>query len=195
MWLDKQFHSKLDELWSRRTARIRSVVTPQGVGHPKIFTKALREKHINELLEIASRILLKRQGRKEFARVVESRHLKHISGHGLLARGDDLLAWAGAKLHGPIVYAFWSGKKCLYVGKGSSWKRLHCYEKSAYLLQARCIEVFCVTGQSQLGKAECLATHLFGPRDNKMKASKVKWGKACPICKKHDEVRRDLKMK
>jgi len=61
------------------------------------------------------------------------------------------------------------------------------------LLQATCAEVFCVAGQSQLGKAECLATHLFNPRDNKMKASKVKWGKACPICKKHDQVRRDLK--
>jgi len=81
-------------------------VTPQGVGHPKVFTKQVREKYINELLETASAILLKRNGHKEFAKTVDSRHLKHIAGHGLIARGDDLLAWAEAKLHGPIVYVF-----------------------------------------------------------------------------------------
>jgi len=102
-------------------------------------------------------------------------------------------AWSEARLEGPIVYAFGRGRKCLYVGKGSSWKRLCSYVKSAYLLQATCVEVFCITTRSQLGKTECLATHLFNPRDNKMKASRTKWGKACPICKKHDEVQKDLK--
>jgi hypothetical protein len=78
------------------------------------------------------------------------------------------------------------------VGKGKSWRRLRSYDRSAYL-HAQCIEVFEITSKSQLGKAECLATHLFEPRDQKVKPAKVKWGKACPICRKHDDVRDKLK--
>jgi len=103
-----------------------------------------------------------------------------------------MLDWAGSSLSGPIVYGFWKGNRCLYIGKGGSWRRLKSYEKSAYLLQATRIKAFCIKTKSQLAKAECLATHLFNPRDKKMKPAKVKWGKKCPICRKHDEVRRQV---
>ena len=102
------------------------------------------------------------------------------------------LAWAESALPGPIVYGFWRGRRCLYIGKGGSWRRLKSYEKSAYLLQATRIKAFCITTQSNLPKAECLATHLFDPRDKKMKPAKVKWGKKCPVCREHDFVQHQV---
>jgi hypothetical protein len=192
MSLAKHFSNKLEDLWKRRTAELRALVIPRGVGQPPKFSRQVRQRYINHLLDDASKILLKRDGWSEFRKIAPHRRLWQIKGHGLLNRGSNLLKWAETKLPGPIVYTFWRGRKCLYVGKGGTWKRLHSYEKSAYLLQANCIEVFLVTNKSQLGKAECLATHLFQPRDEKVKPAKEKWGKACPICRKHDAIRDEL---
>jgi hypothetical protein len=192
MAMAKHFSNKLDELWRRRTASLRALVIPRGAGAPPKFSRSVRERLIEDLLADSTKILLAREGKAALKAVTASHHLKHIKGHGLLKRGKNLLGWAKAALHGPIVYAFWRGKKCLYVGKGASWKRLKSYEKSVYLMHSGSIEVFCITTKGQLGKAECLATHLFEPRDKKVKPAKVKWGKACPICRKHDLVRTEL---
>jgi hypothetical protein len=192
MSLAKQFSKKLDILWKRRTAKIRDIVIPKKAGKPLGFAKKARDKNIGELLEIASDILVKRDGHSEFEKVKRHRHLTKIKGHGVNSRAKNMLAWAKSKLNGPIVYSFWNGKKCIYVGKGKSWKRLKNYDKSIYLKEARIIEVFCINTQGNLGKAECLATHLFEPRDNKVKAAKTKWGKECPICRKHDQMREEL---
>lgn len=193
MSLAKQFSNKLEALWKRRTAELRSIVIPQGVGQPLAFSPQVRDRLINDLLDDASEILVKRDARAEFKKTYQSRHLKKIKGHGLLKRGKNLVSWAGSSLKGPIIYAFWSGSKCLYLGKGKSWRRLKNYDKSAYLLSANSVEVFCISTKNQLGKAECLATHLFEPRDNQVKAARVKWGKECPVCREHDRVRDKLK--
>ncbi|SRR5258706_11561757 len=193
MAIAKQFNKHLDELWRRRTGSLRSWVIPRGAGKPPKFTRRVRQKLINELLDIASEILVNRDGRSELKNITRERRLMYVRGRGLLARGRTLLRWAESRLKGPMVYAFWRKSHCLYVGKGRSWKRLRHYERSAYMLQATCIEVFCVSSRSQLGKAECLATHLYEPRDRRVKPARVKWGKACPICRKHDSVRDELR--
>ena len=192
MALTKQFSNKLNDLWKRRTATLRALVIPQGVGKPTTFTKKVRDRLIVSLLEDASRILVKRDGKSEFLKVKRHRHLRTIKGHGINKRAERMLNWARTKLTGPIIYSFWKGRNCLYVGKGESWRRLKNYDKSIYLKEADSIEVYCITTQGNLGKAECLATHLFEPRDNKVKAAKTKWGKSCPICRKHDQMREEL---
>lgn len=193
MALTTQFANRLDELWTRRTANLRALVIPRGAGKPAGFSRQHRKRSVNKLLDIATEVLLKRDGKREFKRLCESRFLKRIKGRGLLDRGERLVHWARETLSGPIVYAFWRGRQCLYVGKGKSWKRLRSYIRSAYLYSADCIEVFCIEGRSQVAKAECLATHLFEPRDKRVKPARVKWGKACPICRKHDDIRHELK--
>lgn len=192
MSLEKQFHNKLEGLWKRRTGKLRALVIPRNVGQPQIFTKRVRDKQISGLLKDSTRLLLNREGVREFRKVAPHRRLWQIKGHGLVSRGRNLVRWAESKLTGPIIYSFWRGTKCLYVGKGLTWKRLRSYDKSAYLQSANCIKVFLVTNKSQLGKAECLATHLFEPRDQKVKPAKEKWGKECPICRKHDAFRDEL---
>lgn len=192
MGLAKRFARTLDTLWRRRTAKLRGYVIPRGVGQPQKFSRTVRDRMINRLLDQATVLLIRREGRSEFREVAPERRLRQIKGRGVAKRAENMLRWARLGLHGPIIYCFWKGDKCLYVGKGATWKRLKNYEKSAYLLQATCIEVFLVKSKSQLGKAECLATHLFEPRDKKIKPARSKWGKACPICQKHDAIRGEL---
>ena len=94
-------------------------------------------------------------------------------------------------MSGPIVYAFWKGKKCLYVGKGAKPTRLLTHRKS-YGREAESVELWFVRSKSFLPQAECLATHLFQPRDLAMRPSRAAWGKKCPVCVRHDEIRREL---
>lgn len=192
MALAKQFSRKLDQLWKRRIAEFRSLVIPTHGAILK-FTRKRRDKVIKEVVGIASRIVLKREGHREFDKVVTQRRLRMIKGRGLLQRGDNLVRWARETLRGPIIYAFWRKRKCLYVGKGASWRRLRNYRKSAYMLEATCVEVFQIAGKSQLAKAECLATHKFDPRDIKADPAEVRWGKTCPVCEKHDQIRSELR--
>ena len=100
--------------------------------------------------------------------------------------------WAERSLRGPIVYSFWRGRKCLYVGKGKSYRRLHSYKKSIYLSSGSSLEVWQIRTKRALPRAECLAVHLFAPRDNEKKAARVKWGSKCPICRKHDLIRDEI---
>ncbi len=186
------FLTQLDNLWLRRTATLRALVSPRGVGQPPKFSRTVRDRLIGEILEDATSVLINDHGHAAFTRVTSSRHLRQIRGRGLLERGRNLLSWADNELNGPIIYVFWRGRKCLYVGKSSSPRRLWDYEKSAYLIQATCLEVFHVPRVSELGEAECLATHLFGPRDQKIQPSREKWGKKCPICQRHDAIREEL---
>src|SRR5204862_5770407 len=116
-------------------------------------------------LEIATDILARKVAKHEFEEAVVRRRLYRLKGRGPRARGAELVAFA--KRHsGPIVYAFWRGKTCLYVGKGKRTSRLNDHEKS-YGRQADSIEVFFVKTKTQLPKVECLATHRFEPDDYK----------------------------
>jgi hypothetical protein len=193
MSLSKQFNRTLDELWHRRTAELRALAIPPGRGQPLVFSRKIRKRLTDRLLDVATRLLLERRGKRAFQDIVAQRRVRFVKGYGLDDRFRHLLDWAKRKCPGPIVYAFWRGPKCLYVGRGTSWRRLRRYDKSAYLKQATCLEVFCIQGKSHLPQAECLATHLFKPRDQKIKPAKAKWGKKCPICKKHDRIRRELR--
>jgi hypothetical protein len=193
MSLSKQFNRTLDELWHRRTAELRALAVPPGQGQPLVFSRKIRQRLTDRLLHVATRLLLKREGKRAFKSVVWKRKLRFVQGYGLDDRFHHLFDWARKECPGPIVYAFWKDKKCLLVGKGTTWRRLHRYDKSVYLKEATSLEVFCIQGKSHLAQAECLATHLFKPRDQKIKPAKSKWGKKCPVCKKHDRIRRELR--
>ncbi len=190
MAFKKQFKVKLDELWSRRIAPILKLMKIPG--SRKSLSKPFREKRIQELLEIATRIL-RSKARREIRRFVKRRSQRRIRGYGIQRRADRILRWAEERIRGPIVYGFWRGKRCLYVGKGLKWKRLRSYDKSIYLLQADTLEVFEVAGRAALPKVECLCVHLYDPRDNRAKPGRAKWGKSCPICVAHDAIRSELR--
>jgi hypothetical protein len=191
--LTTAFLRVLDEALERRTEQLRRQVVSGGQGAPKKYTRKIRDKLKRKILRAATDVLVNERAGAEFARKVAKRSLRYINGFGIQDRFDRLYSWARRKIRGPIVYAFWRGKKCLYVGKGKSYRRLKHYDKSVYLWHSDAIEVWQIKSKSQLPAAECLAIHLFKPRDNKQKkAAKVKWGKRCPICKTHDDVASDI---
>ena len=155
-------------------------------------TTSIRDKLRRGLLLVATDILVRKHARRKFSSATIDRHLRFIGGFGIQDRFDKIFRWAEKNLDGPIVYSFWRGKKCLYVGKGKSYRRLRHYQKNIYLKEADSLKVWRVVSKSQLPRAECLGIHLFHPRDNKRKAAKVKWGKSCPVCKRHDEIASEI---
>ena len=189
MALKTNFVRVLDDAVGRRTEQLRRLVVSPNQGAPKKYTRTVRDSLKKRILLAASAVLVNEHSETELARTVVHRRLRFIKGFGLTDRLDRLYSWAERKLDGPVGYAFWRGKKCLYVGKGKSYRRLKHYDKSVYLWHATALEVWQIKSKNRLPRSECLAIHLFNPRDNKQKkAAKVKWGKVCPICKRHDEI-------
>jgi ribosomal protein L33 len=192
MALATRFLDLLDEALERRTEVLRRLVVRGALGAPKKFSRRIRDQLMRRLLDAASKVLVRQHAKKKLVKVVVRRRLRHIVGFGIEDRFDRLFRWAQDKLYGPIIYAFWNGRRCLYVGKGRSYRRLRAYAKSIYLKDADALEVWQVKTKGRLPSAECLAIHLFRPRDNKNKPAKVKWGKACPVCKLHDEISEEI---
>lgn len=189
MALHTQFHRKLDQLWRRQTAELRALIKPKP-GMPLAFTRKTRNRLIDELLDLAMDHLMRSLARSAFKDTYLKRRLYHLKGHSRVARGESLVPLAKS-LSGPIVYAFWKGRRCLYVGKGRKGSRLLFHRKS-YGREAESVELFLVRSKSYLPKAECLATHLFDPRDEAMRPEHSLWGKKCPVCARHDQIRREL---
>lgn len=138
-------------------------------------------------------MLVKKHAKKAFERLAVARRQKHIAGRGDDKRFNNMWKWARLNLRGPIVYAFWRGSNCLYVGKGAGPYRLGNYQRSVYIRDADLLEVWRIKTRTNIPRAECLAIHLYEPRDNQVKAARVKWGKACPVCKLHDKIRDEVR--
>ncbi len=189
MALHTQFQRKLDQIWKRQSAKLRALIKAKP-GKPLTFTRKTRNRLIGELLALATKDILRSAGRDAFRDTHVKRRLFRLKGRGRVARGESLATFA-RNLSGPIVYAFWRGRRCLYVGKGSRATRLVSHRKS-YGREADSVEVFFVRSRSYLPKAECLATHLFEPRDLAVRPARAAWGKKCPVCLRHDRVRREL---
>jgi hypothetical protein len=190
--LVKQFDRQLLELWDRRSVYIKSLVRTHH-GRQKSFTRRLRDNRILELAEVADAILTRRIAKKELAKVTIRTMRKHILGHGIESRYRRLSMWVDEEIDGPHIYSFWRGNRCLYVGKGGTGVRLKSYAKSIYLKEASLVKVWRIAGTSNLGKAECLARHLFAPRDNKIDPAIRPWSKSCPVCEAKWEVWYELR--
>ena len=162
MALVKQFDRELNNLWSRRIARLQSLIRTRR-GRLKSFTRKVKDTGIARVERIAIDILSRQGARAELSTITKYQRRHHVRGRGIRKRFATLIAWAEA-LTGPVVYSFWKGRQCLYVGKGKSWTRLKGYEKSVYLRDATTVRVRGVTSPSHLAKAECLMRHLFDPR-------------------------------
>ena len=192
MALVKQFDRQLHELWDRRSVYIKSLVGTHH-GRQKSLTKRQRDRCISELTEIADEILTRRIAKKELTKVTLRTMRRQIRGHGMESRYRRLSTWVDDEIDGPIIYSFWLANRCLYVGKGSTGGRLKSYAKSIYLKEASLVKLWRIAGESNLGKAECLARHLFAPRDNKIDPAMKRWSKSCPVCEAKWEVWYELR--
>ena len=188
----KAFDRELDDLWHRRTAPIRAHVRRRP-GAPKSLTKKGRENAIAALCRLAEQVICRRDARRELESIVRRSRRTVLRGRGLEARFGNIKTWAQKHLKGPIIYSFWRGNRCLYVGKGKSWRRLGAYQKSVYLRDASTLRVKMVRSPSYLPKAECLCTHLYEPRDNRAKAASKTYPQKCPICRATKQIRDEIR--
>src|SRR5580698_4655468 len=130
----KDFDRKMQDLWRRRIANVESLVRKRH-GRPKAFTKRIRDRRIKQLVELANAIVTKRGATEELADITRFEKRRQIKGGYDLAF-QRIISWAEIRIHGPIISSFWRGKKCLYVGKGKTWRRLRNYRNHRYLKEA-----------------------------------------------------------
>lgn len=187
----KRFSRLLDELWQRRTRDLRRKVTGPGKVPSKKFSTGIRDKQVEKMLDAAYDALVRRLAKKEFNWVVADSHQRHLKG-SIRDRFDRVWSLVKTRLKGPIVYAFWRGDKCLYVGKGKSPKRLRSYRMSVQLREADLLEVWEVPYLSELSRAECLAVHLFEPAHNENMPAQEKRARKCPICRELVKIENEL---
>lgn len=187
-----EFMHHLDDLWLRKSAWVRKLVAgPGSHATKKTYTVGICKKKIDQMLEACEDLFVLKMARRELYAVTLYSHQRKITGHGYRDRFERMYKWALCKFSGPIIYMFWKGNRCLYVGRGDSPKRLRAYRKS-YYLKATTLEVFRIQSKSQLSKAECLAVHLYEPKDNAIWPASRKWHKKCPVCNRLKKVEDEL---
>jgi len=190
--LVKDFERQLDALWHRRTADLRYLLHRRP-GARKVHSKRHRDRGLKRVQSVAEEFFRRTRARGELRRITRGTRQRRIGGRGLTDRFRRIVEWAQKHLRGPILYSFWRRRKCLYVGKEKSWRRLRAYRKSAYLREATKLKVRAITRKRDLPKAECLEIHLWQPRDNVVKAAKKRYARACPICADLRVLRSELR--
>lgn len=188
----KTFERKLLTLLHRRTDALVHLIKPKR-GPRKHFTKRHREEGIAELQKLAEQILRRDVVPSRLRAITARTRRTRLGGRGLDERFKRMCAWAEQHLHGPIIYSFWRRKGCLYVGKGSSWRRLRSYRRDILLQQATSLRVRMVTGKSHVAMAECMSIHMHDPKHNINRSSKPRYSKLCPICKANRAIRDELR--
>ena len=163
MALQKQFDRKLDDMWHRRSAAIRAHVR-RPAGPVKQLSRKKRERGLNELVGLAEAILCRKIAKQRLDRATRAMKRKMLNEWGPQAKYDAMIDWAKRHIRGPMIYTFWRGNKCLYVGKGKSWRRLVAYRRDRVMTQATSVRVRMVESRKWLPVAECLSVHLFAPK-------------------------------
>lgn len=113
-----QFAAGLDKLWARRTNELRALVIPRGAGQPAGFSKQVRERSVNKLLDLATGVLLRRDGKVEFRSVVKQRHLKRIKGRGSLSGGEICLRGLSPSSRDPSFTPFGGERLAFILARG-----------------------------------------------------------------------------
>ncbi len=199
MALTKQFERGLEKLFHRRTAWLRRAIGKKRPGPAPSFTKAEVRPRLERLTQIARKILVRRRGRREFQRSVESKrrwHPKKGKGFGFKAKKAKFKRWYDREIGSRnCVYVFWSSGVCEYVGRTVRGKGrpVGWFDKFWFPSVTR-IDVYAVRSPSLVPKVECLAIDQFNPRRNVNSASKPKYAKKCPVCSPTKEIRQELKV-
>jgi len=190
---ESEFKNELKKVLFDKASSIFKELGIRRAGQDHAWTRKYREERIQKLLSIAEKILLVK-AKEKLDRYRHSRKLKKICGPKQ-ERGDQIYGWAKDNFpRGPILYAFWKKERCIYVGIGESYNRISNYKKSKYLdrSEANSLEVWSVSGKSYLHLVECLASHIYHPKENILKPKKSKYSKTCFICQAKKNIHRSL---
>lgn len=172
---------------------------PKKKGPRETWTKDKRNQYIDEMVDLAEAITIKKMAKTKFDEIVIGRkpHEHPIAGHGREEKRKNVKLWAQKEIEEDyqIVYSFWKGKKkCLYVGKGDGIGRFLSYDaKSIYGLNPDRVKIWRIKNWRELHSAECLAMHLHNPSENKNKSKKERNQTECPICERKEIINEQIR--
>ena len=197
MALATKFERELQKLFHRRTSWLRKAIGTNRPGKPHIFNRRKVAPKLWELGELASEILVRRRARRQFRQSVDGKrqwHIKRGKGFGIDAKRTKFKQWYEKYIGNKnCVYVFWSGRKCVYVGRTLHGKgRPAGWFDRVWFQPVTRIDIYSVPRRSEVPKAECLAVHLFDPTENKNWPSINRYTKKCSICKATKEIDREL---
>ena len=184
MALATKFERELQKLFYRRTSWLRQAIGKNRPGRPHVFNCKKVEPKLEELGELATQILVRRRTRREFHKTAEEKrqwHVKRGKAFGIDAKRRRFKRWYAKHIGNKnCVYAFWSRKGCVYVGRTSRGKgRPAGWFDRVWFQPVKRIDIYSVRRRSEVPKVECLAIHLFD--------------KKCPICEATKEIDHELK--
>jgi hypothetical protein len=198
MALVKQFEDDLKKLFLRRTAWLRGAVGKKRPGPPPTFTKKKVKRALERMVLTAREILIKKRGQKAFnSHVLLKRQWQVNSekGFGRRAKKTAFRLWYDKSVRSNnCVYVFWSGRRCVYVGRTLRGKGRpsSSFDKFWFSSVTR-IDVYSVASPSVVPTVECLAIDLFDPSRNVYSSSKPKFSKKCPICSGEKKIKAELR--
>ena len=198
MALTKEFERSLEKLFQRRTAKLYRIIGRKRAGAPPKFTKPKVRPQLERLTHIARKILLRKRGRKEFLRSVESKRQWQVKGKGFRidAKKTEFKRWYDREIGSKnCVYVFWSARDCEYVGRTLRGKGrpVSWFDNKRWFPRVTRIDIYRVRTAGQVPKVECLAIDRFDPRQNKYSAAKPKYAQRCPVCSRTRRIRKELK--
>ena len=159
-----------------------------------VWTKDFRDKRIATLMEIADKIVL-RDAKIRLTECISALRKKRYTGPSG-TRGEDIYKWARATFpKGPILYSFWKGTKCIYVGKGQNYGRINHYKKHRYLDKsvANQIKISSIRGRSYSHLAEHIAYRIYEPKENVNEPARGRYNKRCILCRKEEKIEKVLR--
>src|SRR5439155_14713647 len=116
-----RFERELHKLFHRRTSWLRNAVGKKRLGRPPIFNRRKVEPKLDQLSEIAAQIVVRRRARRDLLRAVDGKrqwHVKRGKGFGVDVKKQRFKRWYDRRIgNRNCVYAFWSKKGCVYVGR------------------------------------------------------------------------------
>lgn len=195
-----EFNHELDTLYRIRTDKLRHMLGPARKGKSPRFDRDLLNRTVTKLEKITSKALAKPFQQEEFARRVRMKKrwfLTRGKGFKLDAKKKTFKNWYEKIFRHKkcSTYIFWTGRKCLYVGKtekGPDRIISHIYSKR--FGNPDRIDVYSTSGKRDLPILECLAIHRYDPKINKnRKSPKKKFTPKCPLCKRNNQIEKDLR--
>lgn len=155
----REFETGLDTLFRQYTEGLRRDAGKRSRGRVTKFDRRKLRSRIERLVQIATEVELKGDGRKCFAGTSSEKrqwHAKRGKGWGLDAKKKTFRDWYDENVYGRnCIYIFWAKRKCVYVGRtGAGGRRPHAHFEKYWFRSVTRIDIYIINGKRQLPMAE-----------------------------------------
>lgn len=155
----REFETGLDTLFRQYTEGLRRDAGKRSRRRVTKFDRRKLRSRIERLVQIATEVELKGDGRKCFAGTSSEKrqwHAKRGKGWGLEAKKKTFRDWYDENVYGRnCIYIFWAKRKCVYVGRtGAGGRRPHAHFEKYWFRSVTRIDIYIINGKRQLPMAE-----------------------------------------